>query len=222
MHRTGVAPWRGGLWACSLRLAALAALLGSTACATTGQDEPAGERPPGAGQRAASSAGDALAQPLRDLGLIRPVIAPELSRIVDPYAPPMGPGCTWISYELTGLEDVLGSEQARAATQRRSTGEIVERAAADSMRSAMGGLIPARGLVRQLSGAQAADRALAEATERGRVRRAYLTGLAHAASCATSIQEDATEGVITVPGPVPATAPPAPSAAQSAQTPADG
>jgi hypothetical protein len=149
---------------------------GTSGCATTGGG--------GGGMgRAGSVAQDAMTQPLRDFGLVRPVIAPELARIVDPYAPSMGPGCSWLMYELSGLERVLGTEAARAGDQRRTSGEQIGAAAEGAVRGAVSDLIPARGLVRQLSGAEAADRALRAAQERGRVRRAFLMGLAHAEGC---------------------------------------
>lgn len=135
------------------------------------------------GDRAASAAQGAMTQPLRDFGLIRPTIPPELSRIVDPYAPPMGPGCAWLNYELAGLESVLGNDGTRSAERRRSGTEVVSDAADSAVRGAVSDLIPARGLVRQLSGAEAADREMARAQERGRVRRAYLMGLSHANEC---------------------------------------
>lgn len=135
------------------------------------------------GDRAASAAQGAMTQPLRDFGLIRPTIPPELSRIVDPYAPPMGPGCAWLNYELAGLESVLGNDGTRSADRRRSGTEVVSDAADSAVRGAVSDLIPARGLVRQLSGAEAADREMARAQERGRVRRAYLMGLSHANAC---------------------------------------
>lgn len=135
------------------------------------------------GDRAASAAQGAMTQPLRDFGLIRPTIPPELARIVDPYAPPMGPGCEWLNYELAGLAAVLGDDGSRSAERRRSGTEVVSDAADSAVRGAVSDLIPARGLVRQLSGAEAADRELARAMERGRVRRAYLMGLSHAEDC---------------------------------------
>ncbi len=137
------------------------------------------------GDRAASAAQGAMTQPLRDFGLIRPTIPPELSRIVDPYAPPMGPGCAWLNYELAGLEAVLGSDASRSDERRRSGTEVVGDAADSAVRGAVSDLIPARGLVRQLSGAEAADREMARAQERGRMRRAYLMGLSHAEDCST-------------------------------------
>lgn len=165
-HRWRVAPpLMGGV-------IALAGLMAS-GCASMGDG----------GDRAASAAQGAVTQPLRDFGLIRPTIPPELSRIVDPYAPPMGPGCSWLNYELAGLETVLGSEASRSPDRRRSGTEVVGDAADSAVRGAVSDLIPARGLVRQLSGAEAADRELARAQERGRVRRAYLMGLSHANAC---------------------------------------
>ena len=172
--------------------------LGSGGCAT---------RPGEDGlERAGSVAQGAVTQPLRDFGLIRPVIAPELARVVDPYAPAMGPGCSWLTYELGGLEAVLGSEIAREGDRRRSGGEMVGQAAEGAMRNAVSDLIPARGLVRQLSGAEAADRALRDAEARGRVRRAYLTGLAHAQGCRQPASQPPGTVAPVLPGTPPGTA----------------
>jgi hypothetical protein len=195
------------------RAALLALMLvagaGSAGCATTGDGG-------GGLGRAGSVAQDAMTQPLRDFGLVRPVIAPELARIVDPYAPPMGPGCAWLLYELGGIETVLGTETSREGDRRRTSGEQMGAAAEGAVRGAVSDLIPARGLVRQLSGAEAADRALRAAQERGRVRRAFLMGLAHADACrrpppgtATPATAGGEPAVIAIPPPVALLADPA-------------
>ena len=60
---------------------------------------------------------------------------------------------------------------------------MIERGANDDMRSAAEGVIPFRGWVRKLSGAERYSRDVAAAIAAGTIRRAYLKGIAQAGGC---------------------------------------
>lgn len=136
------------------------------------------------------AAGEAASQPLRDVGLMRKKIPYALSRIADPYAEPSGPGCLWLSYELTQLSAALGSEVAvMPVADQSSTSERGSRMAMDAaremIRSSGARLLPGRSVIRRLSGASNADELYKAAKERGMVRRGYLKGLSEARNCST-------------------------------------
>jgi hypothetical protein len=147
----------------------------------------------GSGGETASETGGRMAsdmarQPLRDIGMMKRTIPAALTRISDPYGEPSGPGCTWLNYEIAQLDEALGPDPAAArAIDDRSMGEkgqeAAKTAAGQAVRGAAASLMPARGLVRFISGAEKADRQLREAKERGMVRRGYLRGLAKAQNC---------------------------------------
>jgi hypothetical protein len=152
--------------------------------------------PPEAGANGANStssemqgaAGEAARQPFRDIGLMKKKIPYALARIADPYADPTGPGCAWIRYELTQLSAALGTEVAvmpvasRATNAQKGT-RFARETARDLIRSAGSSLMPARSIIRQLSGASDADELYGAAQERGMVRRGYLKGLSESRNC---------------------------------------
>jgi hypothetical protein len=152
--------------------------------------------PPAAGENGTTStsdemqgaAGEAARQPFRDVGLMKKKIPYALARIADPYADPTGPGCAWIRYELTQLSAALGTEVAVMPVASRDTNaqkgtRFARETARDLIRSAGSSLMPARSIIRQLSGASDADELYSAAQERGMVRRGYLKGLSESRNC---------------------------------------
>jgi hypothetical protein len=152
--------------------------------------------PPAAGENGTTStsdemqgaAGEAARQPFRDVGLMKKKIPYALTRIADPYADPTGPGCAWIRYELTQLSAALGTEVAVMPVASRATNaekgtRFARETARDLIRSAGSSLLPARSIIRQLSGASDADELYSAAQERGMVRRGYLKGLSESRNC---------------------------------------
>jgi hypothetical protein len=134
------------------------------------------------------AAGEAASQPLRDIGLMKKKIPHALARIADPYAEPSGPGCAWISYELSQLSAALGAEVSVMPVADRSTNSergsrMAVEAARDLIRSSGSRLLPGRSVIRRLSGASSSDELYRAAKERGMVRRGYLKGLSEARSC---------------------------------------
>jgi hypothetical protein len=171
-------------------LSLLAAVMG-TGCASSGARESAQQ--PGSEQSTSEqmqgAASTAASQPLRDIGLMKRKIPYALSRIADPYAEPSGPGCVWITYELTQLSAALGPEVAvMPVASRASASERGSRMARETMRemiaSAGSRLLPGRSVIRTLSGASNSEELYEAAQQRGMVRRGYLKGLSEARNCA--------------------------------------
>lgn len=126
----------------------------------------------------------AATTPLRDLGVEKTDI-PEilLQALTDPYAkPPKNYGCAYLVALVRPLDDVLGPDIDLAPIDDEN---LVDRGkvlgvAADVASSA---LIPFRGVVRKISGAEAHDRLVQSAYIAGSVRRAYLKGLGESRGC---------------------------------------
>jgi hypothetical protein len=171
-------------------LSILGAVLGA-GCASSGPRDstPSGETPQSTSSEMQGAASNAARQPLRDIGLMKKKIPYALARIADPYAEPSGPGCVWITYELTQLSAALGPEVAvMPVASRASASERGSRMARDTMRdmisSAGSRLLPGRSVIRTLSGASNAEELYQAAQQRGMVRRGYLKGLSEARNCA--------------------------------------
>ena len=128
-----------------------------------------------------------VTQPFKDLNMIKSDIPPALAQITDPYATPEVVDCHWLNYQLSELDKVLGPDPIRKARDERSIGEkgsdLAVEATNDAINSAATGILPARGIIRKLSGADKADKEHRNAIERGKVRRGYLTGIAEAKNC---------------------------------------
>lgn len=171
----------------------IGALMGLSACATHSSKE---SRVQTTTSTATSStrddltaaANEAAVQPFRDIGVLRRKVPAALARIGDPYAPPSGETCQWISYEIQQLDEALKGEVAtNAGPDNRSIqakgGSMAKSGATEAVRGVGSMLVPQRGLIRMLSGASKSDRLYEEAEQRGMVRRGYLRGLADSKGC---------------------------------------
>jgi hypothetical protein len=127
---------------------------------------------------------DAAKTPLRDLNVM-PEKIPQVLRDAqaDAYRPPRQMSCRAIAGEIQGLEDVLGDDfdappppPPTKEEKRTGTANVVLKGAAAS-------IVPFRGWVRQLTGAERHARAVHTAIAAGRVRRAYLKGLGQSIRC---------------------------------------
>ncbi|MGE4053029.1 MAG: hypothetical protein AB7F38_18300, partial [Piscinibacter sp.] len=104
---------------------------------------------------------DAATTPLSDLNLVKAEIPPVLAEALKaPYRPPAAAaGCEAIAVEVTQLEAVLGADldvppsAARASLIERGSTAAGD-AAVGALRGAAEGVIPFRGWVRKLSGAE--------------------------------------------------------------------
>jgi hypothetical protein len=141
---------------------------------------PPGAKPPAS---TAGAAEQAVATPLHDLHLVRADIPPLLqAAALAPYAMPSDSGCAALAADVQALDAVLGADLDVKAPP--SDPGLIERGATDALRSAAEGVVPFRGWVRKLSGAQRYERNVAAAIAAGTVRRAFLKGLAQAGGCA--------------------------------------
>lgn len=127
--------------------------------------------------------------PLKDVNLIQTEIPPALLAAREaPYARPKPYTCAQIAKEIAPLDEALGAD----LDQPPSTGDpdMLEHDAkaaggfaADAMKDAAQSLIPMRGWVRKLSGAEQHAKLVQESVNAGAVRRGYLKGLGLAKKC---------------------------------------
>ena len=169
----------------SLLLAGLIA--GSLAVPTLGSADPAA---PGqlqtTDEQTKSTVQDAASAPMHDLNVLRSKIPPVLlAAMADPYARPAPATCGVIISKVRDLSVALGDDldvpddegDPSLAHKGAGLGRELVRAGAES-------LIPLRGFVRKLTGAEQHDRLVQNALTAGYVRRAYLKGLGEARGCA--------------------------------------
>lgn len=119
-------------------------------------------------------------QPLEDLNLHKDEIPPKLIAIQDnPYDMSGIKTCRQINAEVGALNEVLGADVDSTDEARRKT--------VDSMLDVGGGMIaglmPFRGIVREVTGANAQQRRFQSAIYAGTTRRSYLKGMGKAKGC---------------------------------------
>jgi hypothetical protein len=156
-----------------LLLLALTALF-FTGCATTNADK----------------VGTAAITPLGDLNLVNAPIPEALVAAQQaPYALPASLDCMALAADIRKLDEVLGpdldapaSEAHRGLVERGVDG--VGGAAVGALQRTAEGVVPFRGWVRKLSGAERYSQRVAAAIAAGTVRRGFLKGLAAAQKCA--------------------------------------
>lgn len=167
----------------------LAAALLLSACASRAPSgSPSSTQAP-ASPSLEQSVGQAALTPLNDLNLVRAEIpAPLKAALAAPYATPADRGCPALAAEVMALDAVLGADLDLPATDDRPG--LVERgsqaagqAATRAVRSAAEGLVPYRGWVRKLTGAERYAKEVQAAIAAGTIRRAYLKGLGQALAC---------------------------------------
>jgi hypothetical protein len=153
------------------------------ACATPTPTRPpastavAARPQPGTGTKFAQAA----TTPLRDLNMVRVDIPPVLIAAQQgPYLRPADPNCMGLATDIQALDAVLGPD---LDVQLEQNSNAIGNAAVDVLRNTAEGVIPFRGWVRKLTGAERHSRAVAAAIAAGAVRRAYLKGLGQAAGC---------------------------------------
>jgi hypothetical protein len=156
-------------------LAGAVLFLSSTAAA---QEAPRAEPQPTTREQAR----DVATQPLTDVGLRRQEIPPLLVAIGDdPYQVDGLNGCPQIAAAVAELDAVLGPD-----FDHPSEDEDRDRAANLGLVVAgevVGSLVPFRGLVRHVSGANARETRRQQAYFAGAVRRAFLKGYGNARRC---------------------------------------
>ena len=142
-----------------------------------------------AGDTGPQSFGDAVASPLYDINVLRTQIPAVLLEAMDrPYVLPDPKTCRAIADLVRPLDEALGPDLdaapslddpsllERGEEAARGAGVAVVRGAAQSV-------VPMRGWVRRLTGAETHDRLVLQAITAGAVRRGYLKGLGKARNC---------------------------------------
>jgi len=122
--------------------------------------------------------------PLRDFNVLRTKI-PEvlLQAMADPYQRPTGKSCRQLIVLIQPLNDALGAD---LDAPEADSDDLLGRGKATTfgmMAGAAQDVIPFRGWLRKLSGAERHDRYVQSAITAGAVRRAYLKGLGEAKGC---------------------------------------
>ncbi len=131
----------------------------------------------------------AISAPLRDVNIVRTKIPPVLMEAMsDPYARPPRVTCDTLIRLITPLDAALGEDLDQHPPEENE--DLMDRgrkaagsAALGAMASAAQDIIPMRGWVRKLSGAERHDRLVQSAIASGAVRRAYLKGLGESRGC---------------------------------------
>lgn len=123
-------------------------------------------------------AGEVARTPLRDLNISSREI-PEVLQIAarDPYASDGLNQCNDLVREIAALDQILGADFDIGTEEE---GGISEGRVAQSV---IGSLIPFRGIVREVTGANAKKRQLNLAVTAGMVRRGFLKGLGQQRGC---------------------------------------
>lgn len=125
---------------------------------------------------------DAALQPLVDVNIKKREINPLLVAAADdPYSLMGIHHCRDIEFALMRLDDVLGPDIDEVDPM--TIGQKRRKAAGEMAKGLVGGLIPFRGMVREITGAGDAQRRYHAAWEAGLMRRAFLKGYGKAIRC---------------------------------------
>ncbi len=131
----------------------------------------------------------AVSAPARDLNLLRTKIPPVLLRALDdPYERPRPASCQELIALMQPLNEALGSDideppspdERDLIDKGRDVGTDV---ALGLVAGAAQDLIPLRGWVRKLTGAERHDRLVRASITAGGIRRGYLKGLGESRGC---------------------------------------
>lgn len=139
--------------------------------------------------------GSAATTPLSDLNLVNAAIPDALAAAQRaPYALAPEQNCPVLDQEIKALDEALGPDIDTPLTDANRG--LLERgvdagsgAAVGALQRTAEGVIPFRGWIRQLSGAERHSRQVAAAITAGGVRRAFLKGVRAAKYCAPLVLE---------------------------------
>jgi len=147
----------------------LTTALALTACASSNQDKVA----------------NAATTPLSDLNVVRADI-PDVLRAAAaaPYAMPVDASCAGLTASIRALDEALGPDlDSPPNPNNPGLLERGEGAAADAFQRTAEGVVPFRGWIRKLSGAERYSRHVAATITAGGVRRGFLKGVVLARAC---------------------------------------
>jgi hypothetical protein len=160
----------------------IAAMLTLIAFAALAAAQPQSDPQQPSGARQVIDRGEKIAvQPGVDVGVKKVEIPPVLLRAAaNPYATSGTANCAQIKSGIANLSAVLGADFAvTASTRQNRAGKLAEAGGT----SLVNGLLPFRGLVREISGAAPAERRMNAAINAGLARRGFLRGVAVARTC---------------------------------------
>ena len=139
--------------------------------------------------RVKAGIGGAVTAPFEDLNIKRVEIPPVLLRAqTSPYDLTGMTRCEPIAAEVGSLDDALGPDLDEPAPPPKTRGQATADATADTtlevVRGAATDVVPFRGWVRRLSGAERHNKQVEAAVKAGTVRRAYLKAVGMNMNCA--------------------------------------
>ena len=150
------------------------------------QDQAEPVSPQSPAYSAGATVADIAMQPAKDIGVKKTSIPPVLAAAeVSPYSLADASNCTQMAQALSELDEVLGADYTvERLPEENRAGKIAEAGG----RAVVNSIIPFRGIVREVTGAAAADRAMASAVDAGIARRGFLRGLSTAQGCEVGAQ----------------------------------
>jgi hypothetical protein len=164
-----------------LNIAAAIALLSLTACASNTQ----------------SRVTTAATAPLNDLNLVRADFPEILEHAKQqPYLVPTDHSCSALTLEVGKLDEVLGADIDAPVTENKPSllergGDVGKDSAIDALQRTTEGLIPFRGWVRKLTGAERYAKHVSAAITAGSIRRAFLKGVGASQGCLLGSEQQA-------------------------------
>jgi hypothetical protein len=143
-------------------------------------EQPAPPPPPKKDNEAGRAMGDIVTTPLQDANLKTKRI-PEVLELArgGPYDTTGLRNCATIKRDIAALSAVLGTDFDTPEDRRPNRG----RQAANVGKSVVQGFIPFRGVIREVTGAAAAQREWDAAVDAGIARRGFLRGVARMRGC---------------------------------------
>jgi hypothetical protein len=162
-----------------------------TACGGGGEKEGGAVPAKPFAERVVDDVVEAAQSPLEDVGLKSDPIPEKLQAIVEkPYVLPEPVTCEALVREVAELDTLLERDVDAPVTpiltgrdRYIQEGSDMAQGAASSFTMSKVGILPLRGVVRRVSGAEKHARAVTKAYQAGRLRRSYLKGVAHAKDC---------------------------------------
>jgi len=131
---------------------------------------------------------DAAMSPLEDINLKRDKIPDEFKDIKNPYAVDPELSCDLIAKEVSRLDGVLGRDWDIPPPDKKGLGDRAADGAStaflDTVASGASGIIPYRGIVRTVTGANSHASKVRKAYERGSHRRTFLKAIGLVKGCA--------------------------------------
>lgn len=132
---------------------------------------------------------DAVTAPLNDLNLVHAEIPLVLAQVQKrPYVVPADLSCPSLAAEIKALDGALGPDIDAPATDENQG--LVERGSSEAKNAMVGairntteGVLPFRGWIRKLTGAEHYSHEVAAAIAAGAARRAFLKGLKTGQAC---------------------------------------